>query len=98
MTKTKSTHEAGAPGARRLTPQQQLWEISNESQHRIFRQVMRRLKKRDQEDLCYGMIAYIRFGVRRPFECPFMQVLFESFIDLSQESLAGETLIKQQQL
>lgn len=74
--------QQSASGARRITPQQQLWELTNERQHYIFRQVFRRIKKRDQEDLCYGMIAYIRFKIRRPFESPFMQTLFESFIDL----------------
>lgn len=64
------------------SPQTQLWEMTTECQHDIIRQVLRRLKKRDQQDLCYGLIAYLRFKIRRTFECRFMQVLFESFIDL----------------
>ena len=64
------------------SPQQQLWELTNESQHNIFKEVFRRLKKRDQEDLCYGMIAYIKFGFRRPFASMFMQIIFESFIEM----------------
>lgn len=69
-------------GAQRISPQQQLWELTDERQHYIFREVFRRIKKRDQEDLCHGMIAFIRFKIRRPFESPFLQILFESFIDL----------------
>ncbi len=64
------------------SPQQQLWALLNEAQQQICRQVFRRLKKRDQEDLCYAMIAYIRFGIERPFESPFMHVIFVSFTEL----------------
>lgn len=74
--------ERSASGARRVTPQQQLWELTSPHQHHIFREVFRHVKKRDQEDLCYGMIAYIRFKIRRPFESPFMQALYGGFIEL----------------
>lgn len=69
-------------GFRRITPWQQLWELLNEEQQRIVRTVFRRMKKRDQEDLCYAMVAYIRFHITRDFPCPFMQVIYLSFIDL----------------
>lgn len=67
---------------KKKSPQQQLWPMLSQSQQQICRQVFRRLKKRDQEDLCYALIAYIRYGMKRPFECLFMQVLLESFIEL----------------
>lgn len=70
------------PGFRRLTPWQQLWELLNEEQQRIVRTVFRRMKRRDQEDLCYAMVAYLRFHITRDFPCPFMQVIYLSFIDL----------------
>lgn len=65
-----------------ITPWQQLWKLLGEEQQKIVRTVFRRLKKRDQEDLCYAMVAYIRFGITRDFPCPFMQVLYLSLIDL----------------
>ncbi|MCQ2238233.1 MAG: hypothetical protein MJZ73_03260 [Bacteroidaceae bacterium] len=74
--------ETSVPGARCLTPQQQLWELIDAYQQDIIRKVFRRLKKRDQEDLCYAMVAYIRFRILREFTCPFMQTLFLSFVDL----------------
>lgn len=74
--------ERSASGARHVSPQEQLWELTTERQHHIFREVFRRLKKRDQEDLCYGMIAYLHWGFRRPFESPFMQALYMGFIEL----------------
>lgn len=74
--------EAGVPGARCLTPQQQLWELIDAGMQEIIRKVFRRLKKRDQEDLCYAMVAYIRYRITRNFTCPFMQTLFLSFVDL----------------
>ena len=69
-------------GFRRVTPWQQLWELLSEGQQQIVRTVFRRLKKRDQEDLCYAMIAYIRHHITRDFTSPFMQVIYLSFIDL----------------
>ena len=75
----KTHAESSAPYS--VTPQQQLWNLTNEPHHEIFRDVFRRIKKRDQEELCYAMIAYIRFKIRRPFESPFMEVLLQSFID-----------------
>lgn len=74
--------ETSVRGARCLTPQQQLWELIDAYQQDIIRKVFRRLKKRDQEDLCYAMVAYIRFRILREFTCPFMQTLFLSFVDL----------------
>lgn len=75
-----------AYGPRRISPQQQLWKLTNERQHYIMRQVFRRIKKRYQDDLCYSTIAYIRFKIRRPFENAFMQSLFEIFIDIVDEN------------
>ena len=52
-----SKMRAEGKALRRITPQQQLWALTNDRQQRVLRQVLRRLKKRDQEDLCYGMVA-----------------------------------------
>lgn len=35
-----------------------------------------------REDFCIACIAYIKFGIRRPFENRVMQVLFTSYCDL----------------
>lgn len=69
-------------GPRRVTPWQQLWDLLSEEQQQIVRMVFRRLKRRDQEDLCYAMVAYIRFRITRDFTSPFMQVIYLSLIDL----------------
>lgn len=82
MYRSNSTPEACGQGPRRLSPQQQLWELIDVYQQEIIRKVFRRLKKRDQEDLCYAMVAYIRFRINRDFPCPFMQTLYLSFVDL----------------
>lgn len=63
-----------------ISPQQQLWKMLNDSQREEFREILRRLKKRDQESLCYGVIAFIKFGIRRPFESEFMQLIFNTMI------------------
>lgn len=62
------------------TPQQQLWKMLTDIQREDFREILRRLKKRDQESLCYGVIAFIKFGIRRPFESKFMQLIFNTMI------------------
>lgn len=84
--------EACGQSPRRLTPQQQLWELIDVYQQDIIRKVFRRLKKRDQEDLCYSMVAYIRFGILRDFPCPFLQTLFLSFVDLVDGKLTNKML------
>ena len=62
------------------TPQQQLWKMLTDDQREDLREILRRLKKRDQESLCYGVIAFIKFGIRRPFESKFMQLIFNTMI------------------
>lgn len=74
--------EAGGAAPRCLTPQEQLWELIGSYQRSIISMVFRRLKNRDQEDLCYGLIAYLRYGIHRPFADSFMQSLYFSLIDL----------------
>ena len=63
-----------------ISPQQQLWKMLNDIQREDFGEILRRLKKRDQESLCYGVIAFIKFGIRRPFESRFMQLIFNTMI------------------
>lgn len=79
-------------GFRRVTPWQQLWELLSEEQQQIVRMVFRRLKKRDQEDLCYAMIAYIRYHIIRDFPSPFMQVIYLSFIDLVENKYSSANI------
>ena len=67
-------------GLEYCTPQQQLWKMLTDIQREDFREILRRLKKHDQESLCYGVIAFIKFGIRRPFESKFMQLIFNTMI------------------
>jgi len=60
-----------------LTPQQQLWNETSDEQHLELAKVLRLLKKRSQEDLCLGLVAYLRFGICRPFHDPLMQSLYQ---------------------
>lgn len=63
-----------------ISPQQQLWKMLTDIQREELGEILRRLKKRDQEALCYGVIAFIKFGIRRPFESKFMQLIFNTMI------------------
>lgn len=77
---TKRTDSSGNRVVRRITPQQQLWRLTNNKQHKAFSAVLIRLKKRDQEDICYAMITYIKYGFIRPFMSEFMQSILDLFI------------------
>lgn len=87
--KDKSSQTPEEQGFQSVTPWQQLWALLNEEQQSIVRTVFRRMKKRDQEDLCYAMVAYIRFRITRDFLCPFMQVIYLSFIDLVEDKFSN---------
>lgn len=80
------------PAFRRVTPWQQLWGLLNEEQQQIVRTVFRRLKKRDQEDLCYALLAYLRFRITREFKSPFMQVIYLSLIELVENRFSTKKL------
>lgn len=60
-------------GQRRITAQEQMWAMLNTAQQEALRPILRCLKKMDQECLSYGVIAYLKFGIRRPFSNPFLQ-------------------------
>ncbi|MCQ2239961.1 MAG: hypothetical protein MJZ73_12125 [Bacteroidaceae bacterium] len=81
MKEKKSTDTAQSDRSR-ITPQQQLWASIEPSHQEIVRKVFRRIKKRDQEDLCCALVAFIRYRIVRKFNCPFMQTLFETLMEL----------------
>ena len=65
-----------------VNPQQQLWESTPEAYHGYLACMLGHLKKESQEDICIALVAYIRFGLRRPFGDPFMKLVFNLCIDL----------------
>lgn len=79
-------------GFRRVTPWQQLWGLLSEEQQQIVRTVFRRLKKRDQEDICYALLAYLRFRITREFKSPFMQVIYLSLIELVENKFSSANI------
>jgi len=84
---TKSAPEVETPPRHSL--QQQLWALTDEAQHESIREVFRHLKKSAQENLALGMIAYIKYGIRYPYENLLMSTLFESFVDLLEGNYQG---------
>lgn len=63
-----------------VTPQQQLWRLTNEQYHAYLASTLRYLKNHAQEDLCLALVAYIRFGIRRTFINQFMARVFADCI------------------
>lgn len=65
----------------RVTPQQQVWALlKTDDQKAIIAATLRHLKKRTQEDICYGIIAYLRWGINRPFTDRWLNIQFQSLI------------------
>ena len=59
---------------KKISPQQQVWEhLRTDEQRTILAQNLRHLKHRTQEDICYGILAFIRWGIERHFEDPCLE-------------------------
>ena len=64
-----------------FSPQQQVWQhLRTDEQRVILAENFRHLKHRTQEDICYGILAYIRWGIVRPFEDKWVKRHFDSII------------------
>lgn len=70
----------------RKSPHRQLWEMTNDSQHEGLSKILKRVKKKDQEVLVYGLIAYLKYKIRRPFECVFMNLLMRLLIEVVEKN------------
>lgn len=66
---------------KRVTPQQQVWEILHtDDQKAILAANLRHVKKQTQEDICYGILAFVRWGIIRPFDDIWVNRLYQSLI------------------
>lgn len=66
-----------------ITPYAQLTKLlQTREQVTILYETLEPLKEEYKEDFCIACIAYIKFGIRRPFENRVMQVLFASYCEL----------------
>lgn len=63
------------------SPQAQVWELlKTEEQKAYMADALRHVKKKDQEDLCYGIIAYLRWHITRPFEDAWLDAYSKSIL------------------
>lgn len=68
---------------KKTTPIAQLLKLlQTREQITILHETLEPLTDIYREDFCIASIAYIKFGIRRPFENRVMQVLFTSYCDL----------------
>ena len=68
---------------KKITPYAQLTKLlQTHEQVTILYETIEPLQQEYKEDFCIACIAYIKFGIRRPFENCVMQVLFASYCDL----------------
>lgn len=56
--------------------------LKQDTHKHILVQNLEPLNTQSREDLCLAIVAYVRFGMKRPFANPLMQVIFQSFIEL----------------
>lgn len=64
-----------------ISPQQQVWELlQTDDQKAILAANLRHLKKQTQEDICYGIIAFLRWGIIRPFEDQWVNRHYQSLV------------------
>ncbi len=68
---------------KKITPDAQLVKLlQTREQINILYGTLEPLKESYREDFCLACIAYIKYGIRRPFENPWMQALFACYCDL----------------
>lgn len=68
---------------KKTTPVAQLTKLlQTREQITILFETLEPLTEIYREDFCIACIAYIKFGIRRPFDNRVMQVLFTSYCDL----------------
>ena len=68
---------------KKITPYAQLTKLlQTHEQVTILYETIEPLAQEYKEDFCIACIAYIKFGIRRPFENRVMQVLFASYCEL----------------
>ena len=68
---------------KKITPVTQLTKLlQTREQITVLFETLEPLTEIYREDFCIACIAYIKFGIRRPFDNRVMQVLFTSYCDL----------------
>lgn len=69
--------------AKKTTPYAQLTKLlQNQEQLNILFDTLVPLTQQYRDDFCIASIAYIKYGIRRPFENRLMQVVFDSFCEI----------------
>lgn len=64
-----------------ISAQQQVWQhLRTDDQRDILAKNLRHLKHRTQEDICYGILAYLRWGIIRPFEDKWLKHQFDIIV------------------
>ena len=58
---------------------QALGLLQTDEQKHLLMQIIEPLNEQCREDLLLAVVAYIRFGIKRPFANPLMQVIFNTY-------------------
>lgn len=71
------------------TPQQQLWKyLKTDDQKILVAESLRNLKNLVQEDICYGLIAYLQHGLKRQFSDRWVQRHYNGIVNYLQAERA----------
>lgn len=63
-----------------ITPKQQLWKHLNFRQQLKFDEALSVLNATAQDDICLGVVAFIRFGIHPEYKNAITQIISELFI------------------
>ncbi len=74
------------------TPQQELWAyLKSDEQQRNVASALRNLKRQAQEDICYGLMAYLQHGLKRQFSDEWLNRHFLGLVNyLQAERIEGK--------
>ncbi len=71
------------------TPQQELWAyLKSDEQQRNVASYLRNLKRQAQEDICYGLIAYLQHGLKRQFSDEWLNRHYLGLVNYLQAEIA----------
>ena len=64
-----------------ITPQQQVWNyLRTDDQRAILAQNFRHIKRQTQEDICYGLLTFLRWNIIRRYEDKWVNNTFQALI------------------
>lgn len=65
-----------------ITPFQQVWNATSNREHQLIKPILDPLDLQKKEDICLALMAWLKFGIRRPFADEMLSAILTEIIDL----------------